>query len=135
MGLGRSEIEARIIKAIAAHTGTPADGIDSEAVFADLGIASRDVMVLLGDLQAMVGRQLSPQIFWDHVTIRALSTYLASPEAAVPVAAAEGVAEAAMTADPPEPIAVIGFACRFPGASTAQEFWRLLPRSPAAVAA
>src|SRR5215469_5624490 len=132
VGLGRSEIEARIVEAIAVHTGRPADGIDPEAVFADHGIASRDVMVLLGDLQEMVGRQLSPQIFWDHVTIRALSAYLASPEAvaamaAKPAAAAEGVPEAAVAVgQTSEPIAVIGFACRFPGASTGQEFWRIL---------
>jgi acyl transferase domain-containing protein/acyl carrier protein len=137
VGLNRSEIAARIVEAIAAHTGIPADETDPEAAFADFGIASRDVMVLLGDLQAMVGRELSPQIFWDHVSIRALSEYLASAEAPASASASASASQNAAAAQNTDaadvtdgslsaPIAVIGFACRFPGAANAQELWQLL---------
>ena len=80
----------------------------------DLGVGSRDAVVLSGELSELLGRPVSPVEFWQHPTINALARFLTGSEP-------EPTAEAVVNCDRgrlDEPIAVIGLGCRFPGRHT-----------------
>jgi acyl carrier protein len=51
--------------------------VPADADFADLGLGSRQAIVLAGDLEDWLGRELDAAIMWDHPTIAALSRHLA----------------------------------------------------------
>lgn len=123
--LSVSEIELWILARIAELTGEQPGTYGPGTEFADVGLSSMDAVVLTGELQDGLGRPLSPTLAWDYPNPRALAQHLAGVQARVvaeagPPANAEGGPPAA------EPIAVVGMACRFPGAPGVDAFWALL---------
>ena len=84
--------------------------IDLGASMHDLGVGSRDAVVLTGQLSELLGRLVSPVEFWQYPTVTALSRFLTGGEV-------EPVAVQHLPSGPAtrEPIAVIGVGCRFPG--------------------
>jgi phthiocerol/phenolphthiocerol synthesis type-I polyketide synthase B len=99
------------------------EGIDFDASMADLGLGSRDAVVLSGELAELLGRPVSPVDFWQHPTINGLIAFLSAP---VPEAETQPVTEATNVTGT-EPIAVIGLGCRMPGgASDPEALWDLL---------
>ncbi len=96
--------------------------IDRGASMHDLGVGSRDAVVLTGELSTVLGRTVSPVDFWQYPTVNALAKYLTGGEVE-PVSLADAGEERA-TFGEREPIAVIGVGCRFPGGvSGPDEFW------------
>ena len=100
--------------------------IDQEAVatnesFSHFGLDSAKAAVLLGRLGESLGREIPVTLAWKYPTIAALANYLCGkPESASRDSPMFPVA----TWD--QPIAVIGMACRFPGAPDLAAFWDLL---------
>ncbi|OBK32122.1 polyketide synthase [Mycobacterium sp. 1245111.1] len=96
--------------------------IDFDAPMSDLGLGSRDAVVLSGELSELLGRKVSPVEFWQHPTIADLARFLTGSEAL----AAEAEVEAGRS-HLDEPIAVIGLGCRLPGGiSGPDEYWQFL---------
>ena len=96
----------------------------------DLGVGSRDAVVLSGELAELLGRPVSPVEFWQHPTINALARFLTGPE---PESAAEAMVPA-IAGSTDEPIAVIGLGCRFPGRHPGPEaLWQFLCEGRSAV--
>lgn len=93
------------------HVGCSSESIDFDASMADLGVGSRDAVVLAGELAELLGRTVSPVDFWQHPTINGLIGFLSAP---VPEAGAESVIESPNVSGS-ESIAVIGLGCRMPG--------------------
>jgi acyl transferase domain-containing protein/glutamate-1-semialdehyde aminotransferase len=119
------DIEAWILRHVAEKVG--ADAVEPDAVLADLGLSSRDALVLLGDLQERLGRPVAATVFWQYPTARQLARHLTGTQEqpAAPVTRA--------ARHDGEPIAVIGMGCRFPGATGPDAFWRLLESGTDAV--
>ena len=46
----------------------------------DLGVGSRDAVVLTGELSELLGRPVSPVEFWQYPTINALARFLTGGE-------------------------------------------------------
>ncbi len=90
------------------------DQIDRGASMHDLGVGSRDAVVLTGRLSEFLGRPLSPVEFWQYPTVDALARFVTGGE--VEPALTSGQRDPANNGR--EPIAVIGVGCRFPGGVT-----------------
>jgi len=95
---------------------------DDEAV-TRYGLDSAGATRLIAELGAWLGRKISPVLAFEHPTIAALSQYLAGP-AERPRPRRHGSAPSSIASD--EPIAVVGIACRFPGASDHGQMWQSL---------
>ncbi|MEV4135113.1 SDR family NAD(P)-dependent oxidoreductase [Dactylosporangium sp. NPDC049742] len=129
--MSRSQLERRLTEELAARLHVPVDQIDPTCPVATYGLPSVEMVGLVGELEAMVGRELPSTLIWEHPTIEAVAAFLAAEPAdpAGPVepsgpAARHGRGTAPGTAA--EPVAVIGIGCRFPGADGPDRFWRLL---------
>jgi acyl-CoA synthetase (AMP-forming)/AMP-acid ligase II/3-oxoacyl-(acyl-carrier-protein) synthase/acyl carrier protein len=123
-----SELELWLKERVAALSGLQAKQLDSDATFSSYGLNSSDAVALSGELEDRLGRRLSPTLLYDFPSIRQMALQLAN----VP---------SGEHADPwkqeraGEEIALIGMGCRFPGAATPDEFWRLLREGYDAIAA
>jgi phthiocerol/phenolphthiocerol synthesis type-I polyketide synthase B len=103
--------------------------IDPDAPFNELGVGSRDAVVLSGELSEHLGRPVSPVDFWQNPTINALATARLAPEAETG-GAAPGAMDGALT----EPIAIIGLGCRLPGdIHGPEQLWEFLAAGRSAV--
>ena len=88
----------------------------------DLGVGSRDAVVLTGRLSELLGRAVSPVEFWQYPTVTALARFLTGGEVE-PVFVAAG----AVGTHGREPIAVIGVGCWLPGGvSGLDDLWDFL---------
>ncbi|RSM99140.1 hypothetical protein DMB42_43135 [Nonomuraea sp. WAC 01424] len=115
--------------------GIPVDALDPAAEFGDLGVESVMLAELVQRIEERLGESLEPSLLLDHPTLDQLRDHLdlpdeptqATPEPApesVPEPAPEAVAVEAPAED--RRIAIIGMACRLPGAPDVATFWRNL---------
>ncbi|MGD9898614.1 MAG: beta-ketoacyl synthase N-terminal-like domain-containing protein [Calditrichaceae bacterium] len=96
--------------------------IDPSKPFAGYGLDSAQAVGLVGDLEVWLKRSLSPTLIWDYPDIGSLAAYLAS-EGEIPIFLHRKKKPAEIKN---EPIAVIGYGLRMPGANNPEEFWKIL---------
>src|ERR1700677_4983794 len=90
------------------NLGNSPEEIDFDASMSDLGLGSRDAIVLAGELTELLGRKISPLEFFQHPSIADLAEFLSGSESSAAPAEQAGHRS---TMD--EPIAVVGLGCRF----------------------
>ena len=113
-----------IVDYLVTNIGRTPDEVDPDLSLADLGVSSRDAVVLSGELTELLGKSVSPIDFWEHPTISALAAYLTAPE---PDPESETALKRPVRSSLEEPIAVIGMGCRFPaGISGPEALWQFL---------
>jgi acyl transferase domain-containing protein/acyl-coenzyme A synthetase/AMP-(fatty) acid ligase/NAD(P)-dependent dehydrogenase (short-subunit alcohol dehydrogenase family)/acyl carrier protein len=116
----RRDFERWLCQRLAEMLGVDTENIDPFAPFAAYGLDSRSGVALIAAIEDKLGRpNISPAILWEYPNILALSHFVCG-EVQRPTAKAD------FTEASDEPIAVVGAACRFPGAANLDEFWRLL---------
>lgn len=122
----------RLIAARAASwNGTSAAAVPMDRPLADLGMSSREAVVLAGELSAATGRELPATLLWEAPTGDALVAHLCGGPRARPADPAPPPAPATPSG---EPVAVIGVGCRLPGGVHGPgDYWRLLSEGVDAV--
>lgn len=117
---------------VANTTGLDAAEISDERSMQDFGLSSRDVVVLSGDLERLLGTTLDATIAYEFNTIAALADHLMQGRGSGAVFGSDATASAdgAASAGGALPlgqrdIAVVGMAGRYPGADSADEMWEL----------
>ncbi len=112
------------------NIGCSPDDIDFDASMNDLGVGSRDAVVLSGELSELQGRPVSPVEFWQHPTVNALVQFLTGSGDDADAEAAPDLDRDSLN----EPIAVIGLGCRLPGDVGGPEaLWQFLCEARSAV--
>ncbi|MEV2240434.1 SDR family NAD(P)-dependent oxidoreductase [Micromonospora sp. NPDC049891] len=128
--LTREQFEERILRALGERLQLDPEALDPQRPVATYGLQSVDLVGLIGELERWSGRALPATLAWEYPTVEALAGFLSDGDEA----AAAGRTPAPPNASSPEPIAVIGIGCRFPGgADGPQEYWRLLTEGRDAV--
>jgi acyl transferase domain-containing protein/acyl-CoA synthetase (AMP-forming)/AMP-acid ligase II/acyl carrier protein len=122
-GMSR-DLESWLCRRLAEMLGVGIEDIDPFAPFVSYGLDSRSGVALIADIEEKLGRSdINPALLWEYPNVLALSRFLSG----------EGTRRTGAKTEPqtqPEssygPVAVIGAACRFPGANSLDEFWNLL---------
>ncbi|MGW4057242.1 type I polyketide synthase [Amycolatopsis sp. NPDC004747] len=97
--------------------------VPAERAFRDLGFTSLALVELRNRLIGHTGLWLPASAVFDHPTPAALAARVRDELLGVE----QGVAETVVTADPDEPIAIVGMACRLPGGvASPEDLWRLV---------
>ena len=114
--LGYAQIREILIVRIAHRLKVDARSIDDHVPFTSLGLSSLAAVQLAADLESELGRALSPTLAFEYPTIDLLAHFLAGGHN-VQDADQRGAGE---------PVAIVGMACRFPGADNVDAFWDVL---------
>ncbi|MEV8547177.1 acyltransferase domain-containing protein [Streptomyces sp. NPDC051572] len=117
----RTLLRRRIAERVAEWNNTPVDDVPLDRPLADLGMSSRDAVVLAGELSSLTGHELPATLLWEAPTVDALV------ERVCGTASRTAVQEAPVAVAPGEPVAVIGVGCRLPGGVRGPaDYWQLL---------
>ncbi|MCQ4209005.1 type I polyketide synthase [Streptomyces longispororuber] len=134
-GLTQDEQEGVLLSVVQAEAGavlgfTSAELTQGTKGFSDIGFDSLTAVELRNRLSAATGVKLPATLIFDYPTPQALARYLREELGDSAADAAGGTAATAATvavADPDEPIAIVGMACRLPGGVTGPEsLWNLV---------
>ncbi|WNZ13363.1 type I polyketide synthase [Streptomyces sp. 11x1] len=138
---GEGAVRRLVAARVADWSGLATEEVPIDRPLADLGMSSRDAVVLAGELSRATGRELPATLLWEAPTGDALVARVCATEARpVPVPDAVPAANFAPTAPDPapraparrapasgEPVAVVGVGCRLPGGVHGPaEYWRSL---------
>lgn len=70
-----------LVDYLVTNVGCNPDQIDVDLPFNELGVGSRDGVVLSGELTELLGRPVSPVDIWENPTINSLARALTHPDA------------------------------------------------------
>ncbi|WP_329491263.1 SDR family NAD(P)-dependent oxidoreductase [Kitasatospora sp. NBC_01246] len=130
-GLSASEQEALLLDLVRGQVATVlghagADSVKAEKAFKDAGFDSLTSVELRNRVREATGLNLPTTVVFDYPTPLALARHLHGAFGHV-AAAAGPAAPAVLAADPDEPIAIVGMACRLPGGvASPEDLWRLV---------
>ena len=121
----KADVHDAVAQAVAHTLGFgDAGALDPGQGFFDMGLDSITAVTLSESLSSSLGVPLSSAAAFDHPTIDRLTRHLLDVLGISEAPAVPQPPVAAVTVD--DPIAVVGMACRFPGAPDVAAFWQLL---------
>jgi acyl transferase domain-containing protein/short-subunit dehydrogenase/acyl carrier protein len=105
---------------------TGAGAVATDQPFSALGLDSAKITALTAELEELLGRKIDPGQAFEHPTIDRLAAALTGSGATEQSPVLTGATTGWAGQGPAAPVAVVGLACRFPGAPDADAFWELL---------
>lgn len=124
----QNSLEQTLQGSLASLLGTSPAAIDRMASFQQLGLSSLLATRWAEQLSIQLQQPISPLVFWEYPSVAALACWLLQPQSAqrIPQRADSQEPVSAPSIDPAEPIAIIGLACRLPGASQPSDLFQFL---------
>ena len=123
----QSNIEQWLVGRVAEEAQLDAGDVDLDRPFSAFGIDSASAAGIVGELEEWLGTEIEATALYDFPNIAALAAHLSGDE--------DGQrrrphTESGRTVgfDDDQAVAVVGMACRFPGAENVEQFWELLER-------
>ncbi|GLY25860.1 type I polyketide synthase [Micromonospora sp. NBRC 101691] len=113
-------VEEWLRQHLAVQLGLDAAGLDAHERFHRYGLTSLRAAGLIAGLSQFLGRPLPATLVWDHPTIDSLVRFLSEGDRT------PAVTDSRPVVSDSEPIAIVGMACRFPGARNTEAYWQLL---------
>ncbi|MBJ7329825.1 MAG: type I polyketide synthase, partial [Solirubrobacteraceae bacterium] len=118
------ELIAWLQQAVADAVGAEPAAIDPDRPLTELGLASRDAVALVADLEDHLDRELDATLVWTTPTITLLARRLLHGDEATTPSGSETKAPPAGAGDE---VAIVGLGCRLPGGIEGPDaLWRLL---------
>ena len=118
----QGRIRTWLMNAVAQALGMEQAELDSSAGFATMGLDSKEAVSITGELQDWLKRTLEPTLLFDYPNIDSLAKHLAQLQTGLE-SSDEAIGSVSQVGGD---IAVIGMACRLPGADSPESFWKLL---------
>jgi len=126
-----AELRSWLVDYLVTTIGCSPEKVDLDAPLNELGVGSRDSVVLSGELTELLGHPVSPVEFWQNPSINTLAHALLNPDTEPVVESLPGAADRGSMR---EPIAVIGLGCRLPGEVHGPvAYWQFLTERRSAV--
>lgn len=116
----RSQLLRSVRQLVSEELAIPVNELSDQRPLAEFGMSSRVAVSLAARLESLnSGKEITSTVLWEHASIEALVHFLfesleSSSDVEVDLSSTD------------EPIAIIGMACRFPGANTLDAFWDLM---------
>src|SRR5262245_28619756 len=114
-------IERLLVDELASTLGVEVSEIDPARPFRDIGLDSARTVAFVSRVGTSLGYRVPVTAVWEYPTVVALAGHLASAPAERLTGAREH-----RRAPSREPVAIVGLACRLPGAASIEGFWELL---------
>ena len=129
-----TKIEHWLTERIAKRLGLNPSQIDLEQPFVNYGLDSVEAVRLTADLEDWLDCKLSPTLAYDYPNIASLAAYLQTQKSEVGSLKSEQFLNKNNSEiRRSQKIAIVGMACRFPGASNCEAFWQLLAQGKEAI--
>nr|AJY78091.1 polyketide synthase [Myxococcus virescens] len=122
-----NDLQRWFLDRLSALAGVGPEQLHLQRSFSEYGLESRHIVLLARDLGQHLGREISPVLFWYHPTAASLLGAIGNS-----APHRHGAQQPRESAEH-EPIAIVGLACRLPGAGNPSEFWELLRAGRSAV--
>jgi acyl transferase domain-containing protein/acyl carrier protein len=130
-----SDIEGTLLREVARILDEPVDDLDPSRSLSELGLDSLGYCTVSAFVQRQYGIAVRPESLFEFSSVQATAAHLAGLTAgqgpgapAAPAAAAAPAAKVveADAAYSPRDIAIIGLACKLPGAENTSQYWDLI---------
>lgn len=120
--VSKEAVQSWLLSQLSVELNMARHQIDPHVELFRYGLDSLKAVSMTGALQEWLGHPVSPTLFYNFPTIEALADHLSSPDRS-----SEPGQQIQVSTDPGDSsIAIIGAACRFPGADSLEAFWQLL---------
>lgn len=112
-----ADIANWLVQQIAQRQHLPLTAVMLDMPFNSLGFDSAGLIALSGALSAWLGRAVEPTLMYDYPSVERLAYHLAGLSQQRTISGADKRSD---------PLAIVGMACRFPGADNVAAYWQLL---------